>query len=67
MVNLVGVRQRLITWPNPNEPVSFNRSEFLNAGKTADPLPWHGRGMAIAAHSEAVITADQIAVFDIPQ
>ena len=65
--DVVGVRQGRVTGPDPDEPIAFLDREALDRGKAAHALAGHGDRLAVAAHGQTVVAADQFALLHIPE
>ena len=48
--------------PDPNKTVTLDHRKTLDRRKAAHPLAWHGHGLSVATHLQAVVTADQFAI-----
>ncbi|MNF83671.1 hypothetical protein D3C84_659980 [compost metagenome] len=57
----------LLPGPDPDETVTLFNGVGLVARKTPYALPRHFDGLAVTAHDQAVVTTDQVAVFNIAQ
>ncbi|EWS62703.1 hypothetical protein Y695_04066 [Hydrogenophaga sp. T4] len=54
-----GVGERGVARPDPDETVCFVHREALNGRKRPHALARHRDGLAVAAHGQTVVTADQ--------
>ncbi|MNF70869.1 hypothetical protein D3C84_527990 [compost metagenome] len=57
----------LLPRPDPDKTVTFFNCVGLVARKTPYALPWHFYGLTVTAHHQAVVSADQVAILDIPK
>jgi hypothetical protein len=58
------IRKRRVARPHPDEAVAFDGRKRSNRGKAAQALTRHGDRLAVAAHFEPVVAADELALGD---
>jgi hypothetical protein len=57
----------LLPWPDPDKTVTLYNRVGLVARKTPYALPRHCYSLTVTAHHQAVVSADQVAILDIPK